>query len=546
MTQAPSAPPTPPSPSNSDTPSVTPSLANLWTDVALTAGPPTMFPNCGGVCEVKENGRTEMVPFSGTYPGTNLFSFDVATQAWHCPTPMFTVGYLNHQGPRSIQQYRPTGIKSKSKVQTFCSTFSGVKFVGLEPKEGETITKVSVYKDACKLHMLECGMLDVFLLPDPLTPTIKYNLFDKTSRFTLEAVQRHIVLFNLQADYWQKENLQWSGKFLLASLSPSLLASVLAEIGLNASGPEVLSATMSLLYKGASSEILETATNKIYNIKLSNYPGENVELMNEDLKTLLDFLDSAEWVKPGDAILRKIARKYADSSDFHFRQWASGYYREVDWFVSACLSTDAAVVGQSMKGGPFTYRTLINTSNKEYRAATGANRWEPAVTTKDSGEPALPTAYQAIIKKMASLEGTIKGYQLQRSTSNDAHKESICYKCNKKGHIKPDCPENGSSGENKNWMTTPPTGSTLTLTKHNKNWKWCSKCERWMFHHADTHDAWQTRKDSKTVQASLAVVGPAPPEDSNAEAADDSDDEDDGGVNFDTPSFGWGLSNHLG
>jgi hypothetical protein len=67
-----------------------------------------------------------------------------------------------------------------------------------------------------------------------------------------------------------------------------------------------------------------------------------------------------------------------------------------------------------------------------------------------------------------------------------------------------------------------------------------------MFHHADAHDAWQARKDSKTVQASLAVVAPPPTEAAPDADVDDSDDDDEGGVNFDTPSFGWGLSNHLG
>jgi hypothetical protein len=74
----------------------------------------------------------------------------------------------------SINQYRPTGIKvNKKKVQDFFATFPGTQFVGINPKEGKTMTKVSVYKQSCRLHRLDCGMLDVFLVPDPLTPTTK-------------------------------------------------------------------------------------------------------------------------------------------------------------------------------------------------------------------------------------------------------------------------------------------------------------------------------------------------------------------------------------
>jgi hypothetical protein len=70
-------PPTPP-----------PALENLWTNIATTAGASDSLPNCGGRCEVTENGRTEMVHFSRTYPGANLYSYDASQGAWHCPSPM--------------------------------------------------------------------------------------------------------------------------------------------------------------------------------------------------------------------------------------------------------------------------------------------------------------------------------------------------------------------------------------------------------------------------------------------------------------------------
>jgi hypothetical protein len=188
---------------------------------------------------------------------------------------------------------------------------------------------------------------------------------------------------------------------------------------------------------------------------------------------------------------------------------------------------------------------LIATSNKKYRAATGSNRWAPAVTTKDSGEPALPTAYQAIIKKMDSLEGAVKGYQLERSggDATNPHADKTCFKCHKKGHIKPNCTETGPSASDKAWMTVPPTGTDLTLTKGPKTWKWCTTCKRWMFHHADKHEAWKIRKQGTTVVASLAVVTP--------DDDDDDDDDDDpsadaeGGTDFGTSGYGWGLSRQL-
>jgi hypothetical protein len=158
-----------------------------------------------------------------------------------------------------------------------------------------------------------------------------------------------------------------------------------------------------------------------------------------------------------------------------------------------------------------------------------------------------------------SYEGALKGYQLQqtdKASPGGGDADKTCFKCNKKGHIKPNCPDTASD---KSWMTTPPTGSDLTLKKHNKSWKWCSTCKRWMFHHADKHDAWQQRKNNTTpvVSANLAAVPTAGDDEADADAPSDVNDSpadnpsneggpsSEGGVIFDTPGYGWTLSRGL-
>ena len=53
---------------------------------------------------------------------------------------------------------------------------------------------------------------------------------------------------------------------------------------------------------------------------------------------------------------------------------------------------------------------------------------------------------------------------------------------------------NGTGGPGKKkWYKTPPTSGdpeTATMTKNNRLYKWCSKCQSWRFHHAKDHDAW--------------------------------------------------------
>jgi hypothetical protein len=146
-----------------------------------------------------------------------------------------------------------------------------------------------------------------------------------------------------------------------------------------------------------------------------------------------------------------------------------------------------------------------------------------------TGEPELPAGYMAVMKAMVATltqQGYVhkpgqnkSGGTPQGAGGGDGkqdHSQVTCYKCKKKGHLSRHCPgkKTGDGGSTKGgdskdpppneWKYTLPTGAnaaTATLEKGDRKYRWCSTCHNgkgmFMYHHADTHDAWALRQKER-------------------------------------------------
>ena len=77
--------------------------------------------------------------------------------------------------------------------------------------------------------------------------TIELELFWYTGKLDRQQVKAHVGELRATADMYALQNLDWSGQYLLDSLSPSLRFQVLTLVNVTASGPKVLMATIQVV-----------------------------------------------------------------------------------------------------------------------------------------------------------------------------------------------------------------------------------------------------------------------------------------------------------
>ena len=540
--------PTSSSDSDSDTmvepnpPTDPPPTMQEWEDDADADG--IEAPICGGLYK-DTSGSTELIiPWSGTDPDATVmcYTWSISESKWMIPISQLNTSYTRMKGPVHPGQYRPKGVKEERKTKEACTTFSGIRFSGV-PKEGKGSIPIRTYKDQCRSHMIRHGMWDVFNFSDPKNPSMHCDLFKKHSRFSLAYVKAEVAKMQTdkgRVDSYIIQNLRYSGDYLRASLNAEQLTKVLQEVPITATGPEVFVATM-LVCLSDSYDAMEQTKEALKAIKLTDFPGENVQQCCTKILELCERLDSAGAFEAN--LLCKIVRIFEQTSDKRFELWAMSKYKECADFVKGLQ-----VSGQDMTDSSswtITYEQLTQEAVKEYRDLVDASRWSPGVPDKKNGEPSLPQAYAAAIRKSVSdalqhvkfqstshsKSGSSTPGTESTSTAGGTFFDGICHYCQKKGHKAKDCRKkkadmgktrhpnasngdktsgnNGNGGSGKKWWKVPPTGDPATATKKkgNRLYKWCSKCQSWRFHHAKDHDAWLARQNSDSSGSKSSSSG---------------------------------------
>ena len=82
----------------------------------------------------------EPMAFTGHDPDSkvNIYSYvydpsDATKGSWRCPKNLHNSSYKNHKGPLRVGQFRPTNVKEKRKLKSFCTTFAGTtKYGGVD------------------------------------------------------------------------------------------------------------------------------------------------------------------------------------------------------------------------------------------------------------------------------------------------------------------------------------------------------------------------------------------------------------------------------
>lgn len=474
-------------------------------------------PQVGGL--MKQNDGT-IIAFSGTDPDkkVNVWSYNVSKKTYVIEQDDRNPLWSDQQGPSHVGQYRPRDIKQLLQIEKSCVTYTHtIKFLGLTAKDGSAPPiSLSTWSQIIRTHLIKNGMWDVFQYEDPLTHT-KVDLLKNMGRFQLEEVKKQIANVKLTSDFYALQNLEWSGRYLLASIHSSLYEKVLNKIPVNSTGPEVLSAIIacSATY---SYDSMENLKNKLKNIKISDFPGENVSKMNVAIKDICDRLyGSGFWEYD---LLNSICKKYKAVSCEEFRLWAlSNLTTKVKTYLRMRGLQHPDTIDASKR---ITYDQILDESTFQYEELFGQNEWTAAIKVKP-GESTLSEVHLATISK--AVINHLSKHSNKSSQAKDGStgvhgganqdvvfpKEKLsdqkCTHCDQEGCNYRTCPHKGTR-----WYNIPPIGKTLSKQHYRSKDKqylpclYCTICKSWRYialggHLAKDHDAWQAKKDAASSTA---------------------------------------------
>ena len=131
-----------------------------------------------------------------------------------------------------------------------------------------------------------------------------------------------------------------------------------------------------------------------------------------------------------------------------------------------------------------TPRVIIQKLKAKYVSLEGRSQW-PHKNQKQKQDDL--SAMHGKLNALQQKIDTIKSNNNKPSTTPSSTRDLTnvtCFKCNKKGHLSPNCPYKTTSRNDqlqqgpKPWMLKPPgNGESEIKTMDGKEYKWCSKCK---------------------------------------------------------------------
>ena len=471
----------------------------------------------------EHDGKVTVFPWSGTDPDsdTMCFSYVEADKSWTFDdASAYDNNKPKRQGAEHIGMYRMPGFKASSKIQENCTKFIGIApFNGINPKDDVPNMTLTNFKTFNRQHMIVKGMYDVFVIVT--ADGKRFDLFNNHSLFLQEDIEAHVVSLRATGCPWVIENLMYSGIYLRNAIDTVLYQKVIEDCGVTASGPETLCTLMKILYSD-SFEAIEQCRLALKAIKLADFPGENVDLCSTKIEFLAERLDCAGAFDMDQLLV--IAKIMEGAADERFRAWATTQFRSFNDIAKKLRVYHVT----TLKSPIPRFDTFLKECRTEYREMIAQKRWTPQVNATDnpSSEPTLPSAYHGQVEsQVQAMMATIKQLgitsnadqiralvttQLKQLASgsppsggnNPARK---CFRCGSNDHVISACPVVVSTDTRTSWKTTPPapgTEATATMERGGRKYVWCSKCNRWMFHRSETHDAWAARTAARAADGS--------------------------------------------
>ena len=483
----------------------------MWGGDVDDDSPPT--PTFGGLMRIKNPKKgcdDEIFAWSGTDPDTPkvmMYSWSVSAKGWTLPKSQFKKGGTKIQGPTREGMYRPRGVKQERTTKENCSTYSGTDtFNGINPSDGKISIPIITYKDVTRKHMIDHGMIDVFLLKDPRNKKTVRDLFRHHAMMPVEWVKQEVKRLRGFNDIYIDQNLKWSAQYIRNSVNADMLTKLLHEVTLETSGPETFVALMRIVHSD-SYEALEKVKDKLLDLSLKDFPGEDVRALNVKIKQYAEHLECGDHFT--EELIPKICLKYENAADTKFSQWATTNLYE----PALKQVKDLRVMHKrALSYKPLTVETICRKTNTRYDDAIAAGRYTTAVTTKEPD--ALPAGYLAKIQEevakslkqvnFADKSGKGTGGGGTRGTGEAGGSDKDLSVITVNGTEYP--------YKSNTWKTVVPAGTQEKQIRHgSQRYRYCTDCNRWCYHYGGAdHQKYLARKNASGATPAPADATPAP------------------------------------
>jgi hypothetical protein len=244
------------------------------------------------------------------------------------------------------------------------------------------------------------------------------------------------------------DNLEWSGKAILNSVTLALWETFEKGLGIDASGPTEAFSTVVNKLQQVSSTAVRALVNEIKNISLLKEPGQDVEIFGGRAVELCRRI-SGTGLAPTNLVVLAAAT-FLECTVLAFKLKAIKVHDEVNDNSRA-----------------MTWDTVIRTLKTKYQSLKGQGLWTPQLTSKKKDDE-LSGLHFAISKLSAQVGG---------DGPNNGGGGPRCYGCGKPGHLSRDCPKGRSSAGSSH--TPPKDGEPHMKTIDGTSQSWCSIFRCW-------------------------------------------------------------------
>ena len=347
--------------------------------------------------------------------------------------------------PKTIQpnQYRAASISSQAKSQAYRRQGLVIKFTRK--------MNLQMFQYEVLEHLEDCGMDTVTYIQDPTNKDRVVSIITDHGKFTLnEGSIKGDETALVYYDEYAHSDMKDAKKFIYNSCCEDL------KKQLNENCPKECSFVtywLELIHtmQSVSMERFDSMKDRVKSRKITDYDGENVELIVTDYLADWDQLHSASMYDHNltlNMLNTILSAGGADNEGFKFPLRSIKIKLEDKLLQVRHLSYEDSC--KTMSESKLDVRNVLKAAKDKYRIELDHNRWPAASHAKDS-------------KAMSKNYGSVN--TLVQTVAPKGKSDGGCNNCGAQGHWKRDCP----LLKKKNKFPTGRSGSRFKATRNNSN-----------------------------------------------------------------------------